>query len=81
MRPILSLRSVLIESKVPAASDLKIAFASAIQALLLRFETHRFQLVVDFIEPLLKFRGFYLDARLAALTSDPSFGGVFEFPY
>src|SRR5208337_1262284 len=62
-------------------SDLKIAFAR-FGALMTRFaglDLHRLDLVADFVEPMLKFRGLHYHADLAALADDMSLAGLFQF--
>jgi hypothetical protein len=65
------------------ASDLKITFAR-FGTLLIRlpgFVLHRFDLVVDLAEPMLKFRRLDLHADVTALADDMSFGVLFDFPH
>src|ERR1700722_107691 len=63
------------------ASDLKITFAGFWAFRLPGFDLHRFDLVVDLVQPMLKFRGLDLHANLAALAHDMSFGVLFDFPH
>jgi hypothetical protein len=67
--------------KKRSASDLKIAFARLGVPRLPRLDLHGFDFVVDFAQPMLKFRGFHFHTDVAALADDVSFGGVFEFPH
>src|SRR3984957_17767554 len=62
----------------PGASDLKITFAGFGTFCLPGFDLHRFNLVVDLVQPMLKFRGLYLHANLAALAHDMSFAVLLD---
>jgi hypothetical protein len=65
----------------PEASDLKITFAWFRVLSLAGFGLHRFDLVVDLAEPMLKFRRLDLHPNLAALADDMSFGVLFDFAH
>src|SRR5258708_9374570 len=63
------------------ASDLKITFARFGALGLPGFDLHRFDLVVDLVQPMLKLRGLDLHANLAALAHDMSFAVLLDFPH
>jgi hypothetical protein len=71
------------ELRIDEESDLKITFAwfRALLTGLSGLDLHALDFVVDFIEPMLKFRRFDFHADLAALADDMSFAGMFEFPH
>jgi hypothetical protein len=62
-------------------SDLKITFARLGTLCLPGFDLHRFDLVVDFIQPMLKLRRFDPHANLAPLADDMSFAVLFDFAH
>jgi hypothetical protein len=70
-----------MEKERRQASDLKIAFAWLGVPRLPCLDLHGLDLVVDFAQAMLKFRGFHFHTNVAALADDVSFGGVFEFPH
>jgi hypothetical protein len=77
------LPTLTIESQVSGSSDLKVTLAYAILDLLpcsSRFKTHRFHLFADFIQPILKLRGFHLNADLAALAYDVTLARMLDLP-
>ena len=69
--------------RIDEDSDLKITFAWFWTLLtgLPGLDLHALDFVVDFIEPMLKFRRFDFHADLAALAYDMSFTGLLEFPH
>jgi hypothetical protein len=63
------------------ASNLKITFAWFGALPLPGFDLHRFDLIVDLAEPMLKLRGLDLHADLAALADDVRFTVLFDFAH
>jgi hypothetical protein len=63
------------------ASDLKIAFAWFGALRLPGLGLHGLDLIVDFVEPMLKFRRFDLHTDVATLADDVSLAGLFEFSH
>src|SRR4029077_17960124 len=66
--------------KRSGTSDLKITFAW-LGTLLPGLGLHRLDLVVDLVQPMLKFRGLDLHADLASLADDMSFAVLFDIPH
>src|ERR1700689_1423296 len=80
----LQCRSLAIDlepDRGPETSNLKITFARFRALRLPGFDLHRFDLVIDLAEPMLKLRGFDLHADVAALADDMSFAVLFDFPH
>jgi hypothetical protein len=65
----------------PGALDLKVTFARLRVLSLAGFGLHRFHLVVDLAEPMLKFRRLDLYPNLAALADYMSFSVLFDFAH
>jgi hypothetical protein len=65
------------------SSDLKITFArfGTLLVCLPGFDLHRFNLVVDLVESMLKFRRLYFHTDVTALAYDMSFRVLFDFPH
>src|ERR1700685_1690722 len=74
-------RVLSIQIEVLKTSNLKITFACFRALRLPGFDLHRFDLVVDLAEPMLKLRGFDLHADVATLADDMSFAVLFDFAH
>src|SRR5271168_860500 len=80
-RPAASADFSRLFSRNPETSDLKITFARLGALRLPGFALHRFNLVVDLVQPMLKLRGLDLHSDLASLADDMSFAVLLDFPH